>query len=128
MAKTVNQVFLLGNVGQDPEVRKTGKGTKVANFSLATQRLFGDKRTDWHKCTAWGKLAELVETYIKKGDKLHIIGEIQYQPWTDDSGTNRSTTDIVVKELTMLGNPTGYKKKEKVKEPLAEPEDTDLPF
>jgi len=135
MARSVNVVFLLGNVGSDPEIRETGKGLKVANFSLATERSWGKKETDWHRVTGWGKVAEIVEKFVKKGDRLHIQGTVQYQSWEDKDGNTRYSTDIVIDRILMLGGKDseggGAKKEAKKpaeKKPLSEPEDESLPF
>lgn len=108
MTKSVNTVFLLGHVGTDPEVRATASGSRVAKISLATNNSYRDKsgkdveRTDWHRVTCFGKLADVVENYVHKGDRLHVRGRIQYSQ-TEDKGITRYWTDIVVDELTLLG-------------------------
>jgi single-strand DNA-binding protein len=102
--------MLIGNTGSEPEVRTTGSGTKVAKFSLATNRQWTDRsgqkqeKTEWHRITAWDKLAQLVEDYVHKGDRLYIEGSIEYSQ-TESDGTTRYWTDIVVRELIMLGEP-----------------------
>jgi single-strand DNA-binding protein len=108
----VNKVMLIGHVGNDPEVRTTGSGTRVANFSLATNEVWYDKsnekqeRTDWHRCTAWDKVAEVIEEYVSKGDRLYVEGRISYSQ-TEDKGVTKYWTDIVVREIVMLGSPGG---------------------
>jgi single-strand DNA-binding protein len=109
MAKSVNKVFLLGNVGKDPEVRTTGGGTAVANFSLATSDRFQDQqgnwqdRTEWHNLVAFKRLAEIARDYVKKGTKLFIEGKIQTRSWDDkETGAKKYRTEIIVLELSLL--------------------------
>lgn len=113
MARSLNKATILGNVGSDPEVRTTTNGGKVASFSLATSNVWTDasgtkqEKTEWHRCVAWnaGKytLADIVERYVKKGEKLYIEGEITYRQWEDKDGQARTTTEIKVRELILLG-------------------------
>lgn len=133
MSRSVNKVTLVGNVGRDPEVRQTQGGTKVANTSLATTYKYGEKEeTDWHRLVFWDKLAEVVEKWVKKGDRIYIEGRIKYGSY-DKDGITYPTTEIHVREMVMLG---GSKQEE---EPAAKPrpepqpdlslpEDDDLPF
>ena len=109
MAKSVNKVFLLGNVGKDPEIRATGGGTMVASFSLATSDRTKDQagnwtdRTEWHNLVAYGKLAEIIRDYVKKGSKLFVEGKIQTRSWDDkNSGEKKYRTEIIVNELSLL--------------------------
>lgn len=109
MAKSVNKVFLLGNVGKDPDIRATGGGTTVASFSLATSERTKDQsgnwtdRTEWHNLVAYGKLAEIIRDYVKKGGKLFVEGRIQTRSWDDkNSGEKKYRTEIVVNELSLL--------------------------
>ncbi len=110
MSRGLNKVMLIGNLGQDPEVRSTNDGTRVATLSLATNFTFknakGDKitQTEWHRVTVWRGLAEIAEKYLKKGAKLFIEGRISYGKFTDKEGVERYTTEIVATELTMLDN------------------------
>jgi primosomal replication protein N len=98
MAKSVNKVFLLGNVGKDPEIRSTGGGTMVANFSLATSDRFQDAqgnwqdRTEWHNLVAFKRTAEIVRDYVKKGSKLYIEGKIQTRSWDDKDTQAQAST------------------------------------
>ena len=117
MSRSLNKVTLIGNVGGDPEVRSVTGGNRVANFSLATSRQWNDasgakqEKTEWHKCIVWNtkgtQLADIVERYVKKGDKLYIEGRIEYRQWQDKEGQTRYTTEINVRELIMLGSPRG---------------------
>jgi single-strand DNA-binding protein len=113
MARSLNKVMLIGNVGSEPEVRMTPSGAKIAKASLATNRSFQDRtgqqqeRTDWHRLTFFGKLADIVEQWVKKGDRLYIEGRIEYSQTQDDQGGTRYWTDIVVNDMVMLGSGTG---------------------
>ena len=109
MAKSVNKVILLGNVGKDPEIRSTGGGTMVANFSLATSDRFQDPqcnwqdRTEWHNLVAFKRTAEIVRDYVKKGSKLYIEGKIQTRSWDDkETGVKKYRTEIIVNDLSLL--------------------------
>jgi single-strand DNA-binding protein len=114
MAKGINKVFLLGNVGKDPEIRSTAGGTMVASFSLATadrqkdaQGNWTDK-SEWHNLVAFNRTAEIIRDYVKKGTQLHIEGKIQTRSWDDkDSGQKKYRTEILVNEMTLLGKPGG---------------------
>ncbi len=109
MAKSVNKVILLGNVGKDPEIKAAGTGTVVATFSIATSERFKDKdgtwqdRTEWHNLVAFGKVAEIIRDYVKKGSKLYVEGSLRTQSWDDKtSGQKRYKTEIVVNDLSLL--------------------------
>jgi single-strand DNA-binding protein len=109
MAKSVNKVILLGNVGKDPEMRSTGGGTLVANFTLATSDRQKDgqgnwqDRTEWHNLVAFTRLAEIVRDYVKKGSKLYVEGKIQTRSWDDkETGAKRYRTEIIVNDLSLL--------------------------
>ncbi len=109
MSRSLNKVMLIGNVGNDPEIRATSSGARVAKVSLATNRSFQDRsgqtqeRTEWHRLTFFGRLADIVEQYVKKGDRLYAEGRIEYSQTQDDQGNTRYWTDIVVNEMVMLG-------------------------
>lgn len=107
---SVNRVFLVGNLGRDPEVRFTQSGQAVANFSLATSEKWTDKNTgekkeetEWHRIVAWGKLGEICGEYLSKGKQVYIEGRLQTRDWEDKDGNKRSTTEIVANNMTMLG-------------------------
>ncbi len=114
MARSLNRVTLIGNVGQAPEVRTVGNGSRVASFSLATGRTWTDaggakqEKTEWHRCIVWNNktssLADVVEKYVAKGDRIYVEGEIEYRQWQDAEGNTRYTTEIRVRELLMLGS------------------------
>src|ERR1700727_1629465 len=110
MAKGVNKVLLLGNVGKDPEIRSTAGGTIVASFSLATADRAKDQqgnwqdKTEWHNLVAFSRPAEIVRDYVKKGTQLFIEGKIQTRSWDDkESGQKKYKTEILVNELSLLG-------------------------
>lgn len=114
MAGSVNKVMLIGNVGKDPEIRMTQDGSKLASFSLATSESRRDKgsgerieKTEWHRIVVFNEhIAEVIEKFVKKGSKLYIEGQLQTRKWTDQSGVERFTTEIVIGkfrgEMTML--------------------------
>jgi len=119
VSRSLNKVMLIGNVGNDPEVRATPNGARVAQFNLATTRTWngpgGDRqeKTEWHRCVLWngrasgGGLADVVEKYVRKGDRLYIEGSIEYRQWQDREGQTRYTTEIKVREMVMLGSRSG---------------------
>jgi single-strand DNA-binding protein len=109
MAKSVNKVILLGNVGKDPEIRSTPGGTMVASFSLATSDRTKDQqgnwqdRTEWHNLVAFQRTAEIIRDYVKKGNKLYVEGRIQTRTWDDkESGQKKYRTEIIVNDLSLL--------------------------
>ncbi len=114
MAKGVNKVFLLGNVGKDPEIRSTAGGMQVASFSLATadrakdaQGNWADK-TEWHNIVCFQRTAEVVRDYVKKGSQILVEGKIQTRSWDDKaSGEKKYKTEILCNELTLLGGKSG---------------------
>jgi single-strand DNA-binding protein len=105
----INKVILIGNVGRDPELRYTASGTAVANFSLATTRRFKDRdgnqreETEWHRCVAWARLAEIINQYAPKGKQIYVEGRLQTRQWDDKDGNTRYTTEIVIEEMKLLG-------------------------
>jgi single-strand DNA-binding protein len=128
---SVNRVTLLGNVGKAPDVRET-KGGNIANITLATSEKYTDKsgqkqeNTEWHNLVVYGKLADVVAKYVKKGDKLYVEGSITTRKWEDKEGNTRYTTEVKVRDLTMLG---GTEKKSTQPTAVAVGEDEDdLPF
>jgi single-strand DNA-binding protein len=109
MAKSVNKVILLGNIGKEPEFKMLPSGQGVASFSIATSERYKDKggewqdRTEWHNVVAYGKLAEIIRDYVKKGNKLYVEGRLTTRSWDDkESGKKVYRTEIVVAELTLL--------------------------
>jgi len=111
MTKSVNKVILVGNVGQDPEVKYTASGVPVAKLSIATNERFKDKndawqdRTEWHNVVAWQRLAEIVGEYVRKGSKLYVEGKLQTSTWEDkQSGERKYRTEIVARDIVLLGS------------------------
>ena len=119
MAGSVNKVILVGNLGRDPEIRSTQDGTRVANLSLATSESWRDKnsgerreRTEWHRVVVFNdRLVDVCERFLKKGSKIYIEGALQTRKWTDQSGQEKYTTEVVLQkfrgELTMLDGRSG---------------------
>ena len=112
MSRSLNKVMLIGNLGADPEVRSTSNGSRVATLSLATSRQWttqaGEKqeKTEWHRCVVWNAkgsgLADVVEKYLKKGDRVYVEGRIEYRTWQDKEGQKRYSTEVNVRDLVML--------------------------
>jgi single-strand DNA-binding protein len=109
MAKSVNKVILIGNLGKDPEVKVTPSGTPVAKFTLATNERYKDKagqwqdRTEWHNLVAWQRTAEIIGEYVKKGSKVYIEGRLQTSSWDDKTtGEKKYRTEIIVSDLVLL--------------------------
>ena len=107
---SVNKIILVGRLGKDPETRFTSSGQQVTNFSMATDETWKDKasgekrqKTEWHRITVWGKLAEIVQKYCTKGMLVFIEGSLSTRKWDDKDGITRYSTDITAKELRMLG-------------------------
>ena len=107
-SKGVNKAVILGNVGNDPELRFMSNGKAVANFTVATSEQWKDQqgqkqeRTEWHRMVAYDKLAEIIGQYVKKGSKLYLEGKLQTRKWQDQQGQDRYTTEIIVSEMQML--------------------------
>ena len=112
MSRSLNKVMLIGNVGNDPEIRATSSGARVAKVSLATNRSWSDRsgqtqeKTEWHRLTFFGRLVDIVEQWVKKGDRLYVEGRIEYSQ-TEGEGGTKYWTDIVVNEMVMLGSMQG---------------------
>jgi len=110
----VNKVILVGNCGQDPEMKHMPSGSAVTNISLATSETWKDKqsgqqqeRTEWHRVVFFNRLAEIVGEYVKKGSKVYVEGRLQTRKWQDQSGQDRYTTEIVASEMQMLDSRGG---------------------
>jgi len=109
MKNMKNKVQLIGNVGQEPEVKTLGEGKKVANITLATNDYYindkGDKveQTEWHRVTAWGKVAEIIEKYVTKGKEIAIEGKLTYRNYDDKDGIKRYVTEVVANDILLLG-------------------------
>ena len=106
---SVNRVILIGNVGRDPEVKYSADGNAIANLSLATSEQWKDKsgakqeKTEWHRVSFFGKLAEIVGEYVKKGAQIYVEGRLQTRKWQDKDGQDRYTTEVVADRMQMLG-------------------------
>ncbi|SCB97216.1 single-stranded DNA-binding protein [Gilliamella intestini] len=117
-SRGINKVILVGNLGQDPEVRYMPNGNAVANISIATSEIWKDKqtnenreRTEWHRVVIFGKLAEIAGEYLKKGSQVYLEGQLQTRKWQDQSGQDRYTTEVVINPiggtLQILGSRNG---------------------
>ena len=114
MARGINKVILVGNLGADPETRYTASGSAIANIRLATSESWRDKqtgetqeKTEWHRVVFFNRLAEIAGEYLRKGSQVYIEGKIQTRKWQDQSGQDRYTTEIVANEMQMLGGRAG---------------------
>lgn len=151
MSRSLNKVMLIGNVGNEPEIKQTASGTKMAKVSLATNRVYNDRsgqrqeKTEWHRVTFWDRMAEIVEQYVHKGDRLYVEGRLEYSQTEDPQGGTRYWTDIVAMEMVLLGAGGGagggmgegapMRSAQRTRQPAAAPapapfddEDDDLPF
>ncbi len=111
---SVNKVILIGNLGQDPEVKYMPSGGAVTNISIATTENWKDKasgekkeKTEWHRVVFFNRLAEIVGEYLRKGSQVYIEGQLRTNKWQDQSGADRYSTEIVAREMTMLGGKAG---------------------
>ena len=114
MARGVNKVILVGNLGQDPEVKYMPSGQAVCNISIATTESWNDKnsgekveKTEWHRVVFFRRLAEIAGEYLRKGSQVYIEGRLQTRKWQDQSGNDRYTTEIVANDMQMLGGKGG---------------------
>ena len=146
MARGINKVILVGNLGRDPEMRYTPSGSAVANLAVATSESWKDKntgeqvdKTEWHRVVFFRRLAEIVGEYLKKGSKVYIEGKLQTRKWQDKEGNDRYTTEVVANEMQMLdsrGGSTSYNQDETAAAQPASQEqpapagdfDDDIPF
>jgi single-strand DNA-binding protein len=114
MARGINKVILIGNLGQDPESRTTPGGSTVTNIRVATTEAWTDRQsgekkenTEWHTVVMWNKLGEIAAEYLRKGSQVYIEGRLQTRKWQDKSGNDRYTTEIVASDMQMLGGRGG---------------------
>ncbi len=136
MARGLNKVMLIGRLGSDPEIRYTQEGTPVANFSLATDTPVkrGDQwesETEWHRIVAWGRLAEICNEYLGKGSQVYVEGRLRTRSWEDRDGNKRWTTEIIARDLQMLGSKGGGTRDgsgEDLSPPEPPPIEDDVPF
>lgn len=110
MARGINKVIIVGNLGQDPDTRYMPSGSAVTNITVATNESWKDKqtgeqkdRTEWHKVAMFGKLAEIAAEYLRKGSQVYIEGKLRTRKWQDKQGNDRYTTEIIADEMQMLG-------------------------
>ena len=136
---SVNKVFLVGNLGHDADLRYTQSGTPVSNFSLATTERWKDQqgnnqeRTTWTRCVLWGATAKNLNEYLVKGKQVHIEGKLQNRKWNDRDGNERTTTEVVVERLTLLGGKSNEREKvrdtrERDVNPSEDLTEDDIPF
>lgn len=114
MARGVNKVILVGNLGRDPEIKYTASGAAIANVTIATTDSWNDRqtgekveKTEWHRVVAFQRLAEIMGEYLKKGSQVYIEGRLQTRKWQDQNGQDRWTTEIVANDMQMLGSRGG---------------------
>ena len=110
MARGVNKVILVGNLGKDPEIKYTASGAAIANLTIATSESWNDKqsgekveKTEWHRVVAFQRLAEIMGEYLRKGSQVYIEGKLQTRKWQDQNGQDRWTTEVVANDMQMLG-------------------------
>ena len=138
MARGVNKVIIVGNMGADPEMRYTASGAAVANLNVATSEEWKDKQTgekkgstEWHRVVMFGKLAEIAGEYVKKGQQIYLEGKLQTRKWQGQDGQDRYTTEIVANEMQMLGGkPQGGQGQRQApqQQPVAQGYDESTPF
>lgn len=130
---SLNKVIIIGHLGQDAEVRYTPSGTSVCNFSIATSEKWKDKsgeyqeRTEWHRIVAFGRLGEICGEYLTKGKLAYIEGRLQTRSWEDKDGQKKYTTEIVAREMLMLGGKTEKPRQEKTAD-YTHDDDESIPF
>ncbi|MBW3629510.1 MAG: single-stranded DNA-binding protein [Gemmatimonadetes bacterium] len=113
MARSLNKAILIGNLGQDPEIRTIPSGARVAQFSVATTRRWNGRdgqqqeKTEWHRIVVWEKLVDIVERWVKKGDRIYVEGEIEYRQYEDKDGVTKYMTEIRAREIILLGSREG---------------------
>ncbi len=137
----INKVIVVGNLGQDPETRHMPSGGAVTNISVATSESWKDKqtgekkeRTEWHRVSAFGRLAEIMAEYLRKGSQVYIEGKLRTRKWQDKDGNDRYTTEIIADQMQMLGSRQEQSRPAPSSAPPAQPEpgpddfDDDIPF
>ncbi|MBT8449611.1 MAG: single-stranded DNA-binding protein [Gammaproteobacteria bacterium] len=119
MSKGINKVIVVGNLGKDPEMKYTASGAAIANITVATSESWNDKqtgekveKTEWHRVVAFQRLAEIMGEYLTKGSQVYIEGKLQTRKWQDKDGNDRYTTEIVAKDMQMLGGKNAQAKPE----------------
>ena len=116
MSRTVNKITLIGNVGRDPDMQQTKSGTKVAHFSLATNRRApadseGEEHTDWHRLTLWNRQAQFAEDYVRVGDRIYVEGRLEYETYERD-GVTLPSAEVIVHTVVMLSSKAGVSEDE----------------
>ena len=116
MARSLNKAMIIGNVGSDPEIRTVSNGGRVAQFSVATSKRWNDRngqqqeKTEWHRIVAWDKpfnLVDIIERYVKKGDRIYVEGEIEYRQYQDNNNQTKYITEIRARDVVLLGGKGG---------------------
>jgi len=131
---SVNKAILIGRLGKDPEMRSAANGDAIANITMATDESWKDKsgnkeeKTEWHNVSFFGRLAEIVGEYLKKGSLIYVEGKIETRKWQDKEGNNRYNTGIVGREMKMLGSSPGAQYKEHGEESPKAGSDDNIPF
>ena len=132
MSNGLNKVLIIGNLGADPEIKYTQAGSPVANLSIATSERWKDKTTgeqkeqvEWHRVVIFGRLAEIAEQYLKKGSKIFVEGKLQTRDWEDSEGKKRYTTEVIVREMTMLDSRGDVETSSSDSDSPASPKDND---
>lgn len=134
MSRGLNKVMLIGHLGRDPEMRYTPSGRPVTTFSVASNRSWktsdGETRseTEWFNIVAWGSLAEICNQYLHKGQQVYIEGRLQTRRWEDDEGNKRSTTEVVAREMIMLGDRRDKDGDQEDSETYGDEEEDEFPF
>ena len=130
----INKAIVVGNLGRDPETRYFQDGTAVANFSVATSESWTDKqtgdkkeKTEWHRVVAFGRLAEICSEYLTKGKQVYIEGRLQTREWEDKEGNKKYTTEIIAREMQMLGPPE-VSARPKARQAPEQTKEDDIPF
>lgn len=105
MAKSLNRIMLIGNLGKDPEVRTTPAGANMAAFTICTELKWKDKsKKEWHNVVCWRKMADLAENYLQKGDQVYIDGRLETRKWKGRDGQERTTVEVIVQNIVMMGS------------------------
>jgi len=122
MSNGLNKVLIIGNLGNDPEIKYTQSGSPVANLSIATSERWKDKNSgeqkeqvEWHRVVLFSRLAEIAEQYLKKGSKVFVEGKLQTRDWEDSEGKKRYTTEIIAREMSMLDSRQGAENSQQLK-------------
>ena len=135
MSRGVNKAIIVGTLGKDPEIRYTANGGAVANISVATNEEWKDKqtgakqtKTEWHRLVCFGKLAEICQQYLKKGSQAYFEGSIETRKWQDQSGNDRYSTEIKVREMQMLGGKPAHDNSDHRQQPATKPQQQQAPM